>query len=325
MNVNRRLSDQDIIESYKEYLEVERGYSIHTVNNYLDDIDDFLKYIQKNRIDSIRNISINVARYYLMELNKNCYKATSVSRKLSSLRGLYRFMILEGHTNSNVFNEISAPKHEKLLPKQLYVDEIEAMFDSIDCKTVIGRRNYALLEMLYDTGIRVSELCELKVTDINYNSDFITIYGKGKKERSVPLLKSLKSALQDYVAFSRSELLMKNKESSTDILFLNFRGGPLTPRGVRVILDEITDKTSDNIKVHPHMIRHSFATHLLNGGADLRSVQKLLGHTNLATTQIYTHVSREQLISEYAKFHPHARKVENKDNKENNDENVSQD
>ena len=322
MNVRNRFNDQEIIQKYKEYLEVERGYSVHTVNNYLDDILDFKEYINKNRIDSICNISINVARYYLMELNKNCYKATSVSRKLSSLRGLYRFMIMEGYTNVNVFNEISAPKHEKLLPKQLYVDEIEAMFDSIDCKTVIGRRNYALLEMLYDTGIRVSELCELKITDINYNSDFITIYGKGKKERSVPLLKSLKSALQDYVSFSRSELLMKNKEETTDILFLNFRGGPLTPRGVRVILDEITDKTSDNIRVHPHMIRHTFATHLLNGGADLRSVQKLLGHVNLATTQVYTHVSREQLINEYAKCHPHAQKKDNQEKKESNDEKV---
>lgn len=311
MNVGKRVNDQEIIQKYKEYLEVERGYSMYTVNNYLEDILDFKEYITKNRIDSICNISINVARYYLMELNKNCYKATSVSRKLSSLRGLYRYMIMEGYTNVNVFNEVSAPKHEKLLPKQLYVDEIEAMFDSIDCKSVIGRRNYALLEMLYDTGIRVSELCDLKVTDINYNSDFITIFGKGKKERSVPLLKSLKSALQDYMMFSRSELLMKNKEGNTDVLFLNFRGGPLTPRGVRVILDEITDNTSDNIRVHPHMIRHTFATHLLNGGADLRSVQKLLGHVNLATTQVYTHVSREQLISEYAKCHPHAQKKDN--------------
>lgn len=317
MNVNRR-SDQEIINSYRDYLEVERGYSIYTVKNYLDDIDEFVRYLKGNRIDSICNVSINVARYYLMELNRNSYKATSVSRKLSSLRGLYRFMIMEGFTDTNVFNEVSAPKHEKLLPKQLYVNEIEAMFDSIDCKSVIGKRNYALLEMLYDTGIRVSELCNLKITDIDYNSDFITIYGKGKKERSVPLLKSLKSALQDYMSFSRSDLLMKNNEEPTDALFLNFRGKPLTERGVRVILDDITENTSENIRVHPHMIRHSFATHLLNGGADLRSVQKLLGHVNLATTQIYTHVSREQLLSEYSKYHPHAQKKEDNIG-ENND------
>lgn len=320
MSPIKNVKDEDIISAYKDYLEVERGYSVHTVINYLDDINEFKAYLNSKRIDSIQNVTVNVARYYLMELNKNCYKATSVSRKLSSLRGLYRFMILEGYLETNVFNEVSAPKHEKLLPKQLYVDEIEAMFDSIDCKTVIGRRNYAILEMLYDTGVRVSELVNLKLTDIDYHDDFITIYGKGKKERSVPLLKSLKSALLDYIDFSRNELLLKCKEEPTDHLFLNFRGGPLTDRGVRVILDEITDATSENIKVHPHMIRHSFATHLLNGGADLRSVQKLLGHVNLATTQIYTHVSREQLLAEYDKCHPHAHKKEETDN-----EKVSQD
>ena len=303
-------TDSEIISSYKDYLEVERGYSVYTVSNYLDDIYDFCDYLKEKKIDSIVNVSVNVARYYVMELNKKDYKATSVSRKISSLRGLYRFMILEGYIENNVFNEVSAPKKEKLLPKQLYVNEIEAMFDSIDQKTAIGKRNYAILEMMYDTGVRVSELCNLKITDIDYNDDFITIFGKGKKERSIPLLKPLKAALMDYMNFSRSILLAKSKDAPTDVLFLNHRGGPLTTRGVRVVLDEITEKTAENIKVHPHMVRHSFATHLLNGGADLRSVQKLLGHVNLATTQIYTHVSREQLLAEYAKCHPHAHKKE---------------
>ena len=314
MNVGKRVNDQEIIQKYKEYLEVERGYSMYTVNNYLEDILDFKEYITKNRIDSICNISINVARYYLMELNKNCYKATSVSRKLSSLRGLYRYMIMEGYTNVNVFNEVSAPKHEKLLPKQLYVDEIEAMFDSIDCKSVIGMRNYCLLEMLYDTGMRVSEICNLELTNVDFALHTIKVFGKGKKERIVPMIEPLESAIRDYLAFSRSVLITKT-QVRTDHFFLNHRGGPLTPRGVRVVLDEITSNTSDKIKVHPHMIRHSFATHLLNGGADLRSVQSLLGHVNLSTTQIYTHISKEQLIAEYQKFHPHAVSDTNTDNK----------
>ncbi len=320
MNANRG-NDQEILRNYRDFLEVERGYSKYTVTNYLDDIDEFCGFLRSKKIDSICNVSVNIARFYLMELNKNSYKATSVSRKLSSLRGLYRYMIMEGYVENNVFNEVSAPKHEKLLPKQLYVNEIEAMFDAIDCRTIFGKRNYAILEMLYDTGLRVSELCSLKVSDIDYNSDFITILGKGKKERNVPLLKSLKSALKDYIEYSRSSLLLKNKDEITDILFLNHRGGPLTERGVRVILDEITDSAATTIKVHPHMIRHSFATHLLNGGADLRSVQKLLGHVNLATTQIYTHVSKEQLIAEYVKYHPHANKIEDNKSKENKEEN----
>ena len=306
MNVNR-INDQEIILKFKESLESERGYSSYTVSNYLDDIDDFTSFLKTNKIDSICNITNNIARYYLMDLNKNSYKATTVSRKLSSLRSLYRFMIMEGYTDNNPFNEVSAPKHEKLLPKQLYQNEIEAMFKAIDCDTVIGKRNYAILEMLYDTGIRVSELCNLKINDIDFNSDFITIYGKGKKERNVLLFDSLKNALKNYLNFSRSYLLTKSKDSISDALFLNHRGGPLTERGVRVILDEITSSAATNISVHPHMIRHSFATHLLNGGADLRSVQKLLGHVNLQTTQIYTHVSREQLLSEYGKYHPHAK------------------
>ena len=304
------MTDSDMIDKFQEYLEVERGYSNYTVLNYMNDIAEFCDYLKAKKFNGITRVTVNIARYYLMELNK-LYKPTSVSRKLSSLRGMYRFFIAERFVEVNVFNEVSAPKHDKVLPKQLYVDEIEAMFDSIDCKDAIGIRNYCILELLYDTGIRVSELVSLKLTDINFRSDFLTIFGKGKKERSVPFIRALKSAIRDYVEFSRPILLMKAKGEQTDILLLNSRGGPLTDRGVRVILDEITSKTAENIKVHPHMIRHSFATHLLNGGADLRSVQSLLGHVNLSTTQIYTHVSKEQLIAEYNKCHPHAHSDDN--------------
>lgn len=294
-----------MIDKFKQYLEVERGYSDYTVLNYINDIMEFLNFLHVKKFNGLNNVTVNIARFYLMELNKN-YKPTSVSRKLSSIRAMYRFFVMEEYVKTNVFNEVSAPKHDKLLPKQLYVDEIEAMFKSIDKSNAIGIRNYCLLELLYDTGMRVSELVSLKITDINFNSDFINIFGKGKKERIVPFVDALKDAIRDYMQFSRPILLTKCKEEPSDILLLNHRGMPLTDRGVRVILDEITDQTSENLDVHPHMIRHSFATHLLNGGADLRSVQSLLGHVNLKTTQIYTHVSKEQLIREYNKHHPHA-------------------
>ena len=301
------MTDQEIISKYKDYLEYERGYSFYTLQNYLNDIDEFVGFLNKNKYNGIINCTINIARYYLINLNKNHYKETTISRKLSSLRGLYRFMVREGYVDNNIFNEVSSPKKDKLLPKQLFVDEIEAMFDSIDCKTIIGKRNYCILEMLYDTGMRVSELCSLELSDIDFNQNYIVILGKGKKERTVPLCNSLKAALEDYIYYSRNELLTKSKDNITNILFLNHRGTPLTTRGVRVVLDEITFKTGETIKVHPHMIRHSFATHLLNNGADLRSVQSLLGHANLSTTQIYTHISKEKLISEYQKYHPHAK------------------
>lgn len=300
------MTDYEIVCAYKDYLEVERGYSQYTVLNYMNDIDEFIEFLKQKKYNGMVNCTTNIARFFILDLSKKGMKSTSISRKLSSLRGLYRFMVSEGYVTYNIFNEVNSPKKNKLLPKQLYADEIEAMFDSINCKTVIGRRNYCILEMLYDTGMRVSELCNLDITDIDYSLNYIKVYGKGKKERIVPMIDSLKSALQDYISFSRSELLMKEKNERTSKLFLNHRGGPLTTRGVRVVLDEITNETAEKIKVHPHMIRHSFATHLLNGGADLRSVQSLLGHVNLSTTQIYTHISKEQLINEYQKFHPHA-------------------
>lgn len=306
------MNDYQMIDKFKEYLSVERGYSDYTVTNYINDIMEFVNYLNVKKFNGLTHVTVNIARYYLMELNKK-YKPTSVSRKLSSIRAMYKFFVMEDYVKINVFNEVSAPKHDKLLPKQLYVNEIEAMFDSIDKTTAIGMRNYCLLELLYDTGMRVSELVSLKITDINFSSDFLTIFGKGKKERSVPFIDACKEAIRDYMQFSRPVLLTKCKEERSDVLLLNHRGTPLTDRGVRVILDEITEQTSQNLNVHPHMIRHSFATHLLNGGADLRSVQSLLGHVNLKTTQIYTHVSKEQLIREYNKYHPHAKSEEKQD------------
>lgn len=309
------MNDYDIIVGYKDYLDVERGYSEYTLQNYMNDIDEFVNYLKENKYKGICNCTLNIARFYIAHLNRKKYKPTSISRKLSSLRGLYRYMVREGYVKVNIFNEISTPKKEKLLPKMLYVDEIEAMFDVIDCSKAIGKRNYCLLEMLYDTGMRVSEICNLEINDIDFSENYITVFGKGKKERTVPMPDSLRSAVMDYLSFARNELLLKNRsnEKRTTKFFVNHRGGPLTTRGVRVILDEITNQTSEQIKIHPHVLRHTFATHLLNGGADLRSVQSLLGHVNLSTTQIYTHVSKEQLIAQYSKFHPHA------DNKDTDD------
>lgn len=300
------MTDQELINSYRDYLEVERGYSKYTIENYLKDIDEYVTYLIRIKFNGICKCTSFVARNYIYELTNKKLKSTSICRKISSIRGLYKFLFREGYIKNNVFNDVTSPKKSKLLPKQLYVEEIEEMFDCIDCKTVIGKRNYCLLEMLYDTGMRVSEIVNLELEDIDYSLNYIRVFGKGNKERIVPMSDSLKSSLQDYLMFARSELLMKNKDNRTNKVFLNHRGNLLTTRGIRVILDEITNLTSEKIKVYPHMIRHSFATHLLNGGADLRTVQTLLGHVNLSTTQIYTHISKEMLISEYNKFHPHA-------------------
>ena len=304
------MDEREILARFEDFLRIERNYSEYTTSSYINDIYEFLDYLKKMGFTNICKLRPNIARYYLAHLNEKKYEPASVNRKLSSLRSLFRFMIAEGYTDVNVFAEVSGPKKSKKLPEQVFPQEIEEMFNSIDGNTLIGRRNYALLEVLYGTGIRVSELCGLNVSDIDFYNNTITVFGKGSKERMIPIYDRLKDVLKDYISFSRSELLMKNKSDKRDNinkLFLNYKGGELTPRGVRVILDEITEKTSENLKIHPHMLRHSFATHLLNNGADLRSVQELLGHVNLSTTQIYTHISKEQLINEYQKFHPHAK------------------
>lgn len=304
------MDDLEMISRFDDYLRVERAYSDYTANSYIEDIHDFYDYIKVTGFKSLTNLKPNITRYYLMYMNEKGYKETSIARKLSSLRSFYKFMVSEGYTNVNIFNEVTAPKKPKKLPEQIYPEEIEEMFNSINTDTVLGRRNYAILELLYGTGVRVSELCGIKLSDIDFYNKYITVFGKGSKERNVPIHDRLKDALNDYINFGRSELLSKSKDKQSNKLLLNYKGGDLTVRGVRVILDEITDATSEKIKIHPHMLRHSFATHLLNNGADLRSVQELLGHVNLSTTQIYTHISKEQLIKEYEKYHPLANKRE---------------
>jgi integrase/recombinase XerC len=302
------MDELEIIGSFKHYLEVERSYSKHTVDNYLYDIKEFRNFLKTNIQKTVDNIDVSIARQYLSFLNTSSYVSKSVARKMSSLRSFYRFMVSERVVSNNPFSDVSSPKLDKILPKHIYYQEIDNLFDSIDQSTNIGKRDYALLELLYGTGIRVSELCSIKVDDIDYSSNSVIIMGKGSKERYLPIHEGIKAAIRDYLEFSRSELLKSNKNETSDNLFLNYRGHALTPRGVRVILDNINNMTANNLHISPHMFRHSFATHLLDNGADLRSVQELLGHANLSSTQIYTHVSRQKIQEEYNKFHPRAKK-----------------
>jgi integrase/recombinase XerC len=300
------MNDLEIVLAFKEYLEVERAYSPNTVSNYLNDIQEYRDFLKTNFLGSLLNSKANVSRYYLSFLNKKNYRPRTIARKMSSLRSLYRFMFNEKMIEANIFSEISSPKLDKTLPKIIYYQELDNLFDAIETRSEVGKRDYAILELLYGTGIRVSELCGLRIQDIDFYNNSIIVMGKGNKERYLPIYDNIKAVLQDYLAFARDELLKKNKAGVIDNLFLNYRGGALTPRGVRVILNNINTKAANNMKISPHMLRHSFATHLLDNGADLRSVQELLGHVNLSTTQIYTHVSREQIKSEYMKFHPRA-------------------
>ncbi len=306
------MDELDAIYQFKDYIEQERNYSEYTVLNYINDINEFRKFLQENDLSGLFLIEQAYPRFYKSTLVKKGYSPKTIARKLSSLRTFYKFLLAEKMVKVNLFAELSSPKLDHSLPKQVYPKEIDAMFGCIDNGTILGKRDTALLELLYGTGIRVSELCSIKVADIDFYNQSIIVMGKGSKERDIPLHEGIIMAIKNYLSFSRSELMAKQKGKVYEKLFLNFRGSELTVRGVRIILNSLAEKASSGLKVSPHMFRHSFATHLLNNGADLRSVQELLGHVNLSTTQIYTHVSLEKMKEEYIKYHPKAKRDEEK-------------
>ena len=297
-------------ELYEAYLQVERGYSEYTISNYLRDINDFEDYLKSEEMGDLLSIrSKNIGRYYVAHMTGLGYKTKTINRHISSLRSFYKFLQRKDFVKENLFSEVETLKNEKNLPHFLYNNEINAMFNAIDTNNALGRRNLAILELLYGSGVRVSELCGLTEKSIDFSDETLKVFGKGHKERIIPISTKAKEALKNYLALGRTELLMRNEDNNPVELFLNHHGGPLTPRGVRVILNDIVDKAADTFKVSPHMIRHTFATSLLDGGADLRSVQEMLGHVNLSTTQIYTHVSKEKIKQAYMESHPRQQRL----------------
>ena len=304
------MQDQDIIKKFEEYLFVIKNYSEYTVRAYIKDVNDFLKYIKDNKLAS-NLLDIRRSRtcsYYVSELVKKGYEAKSINRKISSLRTFYNYLLKEGKIEVNYFKEVENVKTPKKLPSFVDETDMKSILDSIDTNTDLGKRNRVLIELLYATGMRVSEVCNLEVNQINLYNNTIKVNGKGKKDRIVILYKGIAEQLKYYIDFTRSNLLSISKDSEERKVFINYKGGKLTPRGVRKIINNLIDHCAVNKHVSPHMIRHSFATSLLNNGADLRIVQELLGHENLQTTQIYTHVSNESMKSAFEKAFPRAKK-----------------
>lgn len=289
------------LEEYLKYLKYQKNYSQETIDSYEEDLVEFFEFIDNLNVEILK-VKYEDIRDYLKYLDEKKNKASTVSRKLSSLRGFYKFLINNDYIKNNPFSLIKTPRKEKKLPRFFYYNELEEMFNSIDITTPLGQRNRLILEVLYASGVRVSELVNIKVKDIN--DEEIKVLGKGNKERITRIGDYAREILDLYLSEGYLELNTKKSE----YLFLNKDGNRLTTRGIRYILDQIIKNTNVNKKISPHMLRHSFATHLLNEGCDILSVQELLGHESLTATAIYTHVTTDRLKDVYFKTHPRARK-----------------
>jgi tyrosine recombinase XerC len=289
---------QRYIDKFINYLKVERNASPHTITNYTIDLNIFRDFLGDKDISSVDHLAL---RRFLAEMRAKNYAKRTVARKLASLRSLFRFLYREGHIKKNPITAISTPKLDKKLPVFLDVDKVAKLLQSPPEDGLSGLRDRALMETLYSTGIRVSELVGLDIDDIDFISGVVKVLGKGSRERIVPIGEPALNAVRRYM-----DKRPGGKVRDKDAVFLNTAGRRLTDRTVRRVIDKYIHACAMSEKISPHSLRHSFATHLLDRGADLRSVQELLGHMNLSTTQIYTHVTMERLKSVYDKAHPRA-------------------
>jgi integrase/recombinase XerC len=288
------------------FLQVEKNYSVHTVESYQKDLEHFSAFMRNHKICNYAAVSYALVRLYLTEMYALKWKRKTVARKISSIRSFFKFLMIEELVKDNPFALASMPKKESRLPTFLYEDELKGLFDVSDPITPLGQRDQALLELLYGTGIRVSECCSICLDDIDFEIGSILIIGKGRKERYLPIGSYALDAIHMYINDGRQKLLSHSQKKAEKILFLNYRGGNLSRSGVRKILERLVEKAAMTVRISPHVLRHTFATHLLNEGADMRTVQELLGHSHLSSTQIYTHVTKEQLKHVYDSFHPRA-------------------
>lgn len=296
----------DLIPQFLSYLKIEKQASVHTLRSYERDLVDFFQFFKdQNRLFLVDEITYLELREYLTFLMRQEYSRKTIARKLSGLRSFYRFLMREKIVQHNPIKEISTPKLAKMLPKYLYQEEMVALLNQPDQNDPLGIRDRAILELLYASGTRVSELVGLTLDAIDLDIGVALVFGKGAKERYVPIGTEATNCLKRYLIVARP-ILIKKADKEHHRLFLNSRGGPLTDRSVRRVVEKYIDSAAVSLKASPHTFRHSFATHLLDGGADLRSVQELLGHANISTTQIYTHVSKERLRETYNQSHPRA-------------------
>ena len=293
--------NQDIV-AFLRYIEVEKGYSKETVKGYERDLLLFHSFLKQENISHLKKVDYSILRMYLMSLYEKKYSKKTISRVISSLRSFFKYLVRENKLDSDPCVLLSNPKLDKRLPNYVNYEELDQLMNSVDTSTPLGKRDALILEMLYSTGIRVSELVHIKLSDVSHGE--IRVVGKGNKERIVYYGKVCEKKLIDYAKNGRGKLV---KDPSVQFLFLNKNGKPLSVRGVELIFEQVVRKSGLKIHVTPHTFRHTYATHMLNEGADLKSVQELLGHENLSTTQVYTHVSNAHLREVYLHAHPRAK------------------
>jgi len=304
---------QEYIDRFSDYLKYQRNASEHTLRNYISDLDQFYDYLCPRTAEGART-ALNISeidhitiREYMATLYQAKRKKTSISRKLATLRTFFRFLCREQVLEMNPARLVSSPRLEKRLPKVISIDEVIKFVETPDAETELGKRDRAILELLYATGCRVSEVAGMNLEDIDFNHETIRVRGKGRKERFVPFGSKAKEALAKYIDV-RGALLAVAPEHKREhkAVFLNYQGTRITTRSIGRLVDKYCKECAMANNISPHSLRHSFATHLLSAGADLRAIQELLGHARLSTTQIYTHVSIDQLMQVYDKSHPRA-------------------
>lgn len=309
--MKKYVKDEDDVVFYEfsdfvSYLKIDKRYSDNTINSYLSDLRQYGKFLKTYQdVYDVRDITEDMIKKYVLSLKRAKLTNKSISRKITSIKDFHSFLCSEYRDIvDNPSKLIESPKPEKTLPTVLSQDEILAMIDSIDTITPLGKRNKAIMELLYGCGLRVSELIDLRVSNLHINSKYIDVIGKGDKERRLPFGENAIVAVRDYIENGR--LLIKNDPS--DLLFFNYKGDKISRQGIFKFIKKLALDNGIDKEISPHTIRHSFASHLLEGGADLIIVQEVLGHTDISTTQIYTHLDKKHIKEVYNNTHPLAKK-----------------
>ena len=299
---------EDELKRYLQFIKLEKSLSENSVSSYKNDLYRYLRFISDDlRIKKLSGVTLQHIEKYLEELSAMDLAVSSIARNISSVRSFHEFAVVEGMTEANPAELVELPKKAKNLPEVLNAEEVSTIINTPNRETDVGIRNAAVLETLYATGMRVSELVTLELDNLIFEIGFIRVVGKGNKERLVPVGEVAQSALEHYIELVRPKYLNdKNPEKAKNKVFLSQRGNPLSRMSIWNIVNDAAERAGIEKNVYPHIFRHSFATHLLEGGADLRAVQEMLGHSSIITTEIYTHVDRSLLHQVHKEFHPRA-------------------